>query len=159
MIKPLERLADLVLYLPLGLALRAREELPKLAAQGRQRVADRAPLAHMVGQMAVAQGRRKVGGMIDRRSEPPAPAERGVAVPVRDLTDDAAPAPPAPAAAEAAPAAADLPIPGYDSLSASQVVQLLPGLSSDELDAVRAYELAGPNRKTVLLRVAQLRAG
>jgi hypothetical protein len=49
-------------------------------------------------------------------------------------------------------------IPGYDSLSASQVVQRLPGLSAEELEAVRAYEQAGRGRKTVLLRVAQLRA-
>ncbi len=54
---------------------------------------------------------------------------------------------------------ADLPIPGYDTLSASQIVQRLPGLSPEELEAVRAYEQAGRARKTVLLRVAQLRAG
>jgi hypothetical protein len=56
------------------------------------------------------------------------------------------------------PDEADLPIPGYDSLSASQVVQRLPGLSADELEAVRSYEAARRGRKTVLLRVAQLRA-
>ena len=160
---PLERLAgvvaDVVLYLPLGLALRAREELPKLAAQGRERFAHQAPLARMVGQMAVAQGRRKVEGLIDRKSEAPAPvpAEPGVVVPIRDMGVEAAPD--AGAAGAPAPAAGDLPIPGYDSLSASQVVQRLPGLSPEELDAVRAYELAGRGRKTVLLRVAQLRAG
>jgi hypothetical protein len=56
------------------------------------------------------------------------------------------------------PSSDDLPIPGYDSLSASQVVQRLPGLSPEELEAVRTYEEAGRARKTVLLRVAQLRA-
>lgn len=56
------------------------------------------------------------------------------------------------------PDAGELPIPGYDTLSASQVVQRLPGLSMEELEAVRSYELAGRARKTVLLRVAQLRA-
>jgi hypothetical protein len=54
---------------------------------------------------------------------------------------------------------AQLAIPGYDTLSASQVVQRLPGLSADELEAVRAYEAAGRARKTILLKVAQLRAG
>ncbi len=38
---------------------------------------------------------------------------------------------------------AELAIPGYDTLSASQIVQRLPGLSPDELEAVRLYELAG----------------
>jgi hypothetical protein len=55
------------------------------------------------------------------------------------------------------PDAAGLPIPGYDTLSASQVVQRLPGLSAEGLDAIEAYERAGRARKTVLLRVAQLR--
>jgi hypothetical protein len=57
-----------------------------------------------------------------------------------------------------APDPDDLPIPGYDTLSASQVVQRLPGLSPAELDAVRSYEAAGRGRKIVLLKVAQLRA-
>ncbi len=56
------------------------------------------------------------------------------------------------------PDVGELPIPGYDTLSASQVVQRLPGLSMEELEKVRAYELASRARKTVLLRVAQLRA-
>jgi hypothetical protein len=156
---PLQRIADLVLYLPLGLAMRAREELPKLAAEGRERFSLQAPVARMVGQMAVAQGRRKVEGMMERRPGAPEagnPAP-GVDVPVRDLTSEDASPPPA-SAAGPAPAAVDLPIPGYDSLSASQVVQRLPGLTVGELDAIRAYELAGRGRKTVLLRVAQLRA-
>jgi hypothetical protein len=34
----------------------------------------------------------------------------------------------------------------------------LVGLSADELDVVRSYELAGRGRKTVLLKVAQLKA-
>jgi hypothetical protein len=49
-----------------------------------------------------------------------------------------------------------LAIPGYDALSASQVVQRLAGLSSDELEAVRRYELATRGRRTVLTRVSQL---
>ena len=54
---------------------------------------------------------------------------------------------------------ARLAIPGYDVLSASQVVQRLPGLSSEELEAVRAYEAASRGRKTILNRVAQLQTG
>ena len=48
---------------------------------------------------------------------------------------------------------------GYDTLSASQVVQRLGGLSGEELEAVRAYEEAGRRRKTILARVAQLQSG
>ena len=183
---PLDRLLDLVFYAPLGLILRAREEVPRLASQGRDRVSSQTPLAKMVGQMTVAQGRRQVEGLVDRLARssssssepvPPSPSPGGgrpMPVPVPDPGGDAAggganatlpvPAPessPEPAGTVEVvptPEASDLPIPGYDSLSASQVVQRLPGLSSGELEAVRAYEEAGRGRKTVLLRVAQLRA-
>ena len=46
-------------------------------------------------------------------------------------------------------------IPGYDTLSASQVVQRLGGLSASELEAVRAHEIANRHRRTILNRVEQ----
>jgi hypothetical protein len=72
------------------------------------------------------------------------------------------PAGPPPATAAGAPASGDTPspdglaIPGYDSLSASQVVQRLAGLSSPELAAVGDYEAATRGRRTILARVSQL---
>ena len=64
---------------------------------------------------------------------------------------------PAPAPATGpAPTVGSLAIPGYDSLSASQVVQRLDGLSGDELAAVRAYEEARRGRKTILSKISQL---
>ncbi|GAC1588284.1 MAG: hypothetical protein NVS3B21_03890 [Acidimicrobiales bacterium] len=51
-----------------------------------------------------------------------------------------------------------LAIPVYDSLSASQVVQRLAGLSVPELEAVRAYEEANRSRRTILSKVSQLQA-
>jgi hypothetical protein len=63
----------------------------------------------------------------------------------------AAPAPaPTP---EPAPALA---IPGYDQLSASQVVERLDGLTTGELDAVRDYEVAHRGRSTILGKISQL---
>lgn len=55
-----------------------------------------------------------------------------------------------------APPSSELPIPGYDALSASQVVERLAGLAPGELDAVRAYELAHRNRRTILGKIEQL---
>lgn len=55
-----------------------------------------------------------------------------------------------------APDVAGLAITEYDSLSASQVVSRLQGLSTAELDAVRSYEAATRGRKTILNRVQQL---
>ena len=62
------------------------------------------------------------------------------------------------ATATAAPAVTELAITDYDSLSASQVVIRLDGLDDDELEAVRAYEVANRGRKTILNKVAQLQA-
>jgi hypothetical protein len=58
-----------------------------------------------------------------------------------------------------APNVETLAIPGYDTLSASQVVQRLGGLSADELEAVRSYEQSSRKRKTILARVEQLQSG
>jgi hypothetical protein len=51
---------------------------------------------------------------------------------------------------------AHLPIPGYDALSASQVVERLAGLGAGELEAVRDYETAHRNRRTILGKITQL---
>ena len=59
-------------------------------------------------------------------------------------------------AGAARPGSGDLAIPGYDSLSASQVVQRLASLSAAELQAVGAYEASTRGRRTILARVAQL---
>jgi hypothetical protein len=52
-----------------------------------------------------------------------------------------------------------LAIPGYDSLSASQVVQRLAGLSRSELIEVREHEQSHRHRRTILNRVEQLLSG
>jgi hypothetical protein len=117
-----------------------------------------------------------VGGLAGgRRTTRPAAPKRPAA-PSRPSAPERAPAPPPPAsegvaarteaAAQpggngraSAPSVDSLAIPGYDTLSASQVVQRLAGLAADELEAVRAYEEASRQRKTILARVEQLQSG
>jgi hypothetical protein len=53
-------------------------------------------------------------------------------------------------------ASAGLPIPGYDALSASQVVERLTGLAPEELDAVYQYEASHRQRRTILGKIEQL---
>jgi hypothetical protein len=83
-------------------------------------------------------------------------------------TAPAAPTPPPPAAPASAPSAAEvswqtevpssdaLPIPDYDELSASQVVERLEGLDRESLDAIRRYETEHRGRNTILGKIAQL---
>ncbi|MDQ6726533.1 MAG: hypothetical protein M3066_10270, partial [Actinomycetota bacterium] len=82
---PAEQLLDVFVYAPLGLALEAAELLPKLADKGRQRVGGKVTVARMVGEMAVRQGQRRAGKLVERmreqqrtaRSTRPAPDSRG----------------------------------------------------------------------------------
>lgn len=55
-----------------------------------------------------------------------------------------------------APSSAFLPIPEYDELSASQVVERLDGLGSGELTAIADYETATRGRRTILGKIEQL---
>lgn len=103
------------------------------------------------------------GSTNGREATAPAPAaSQGQAGPADETagaaglqgTDGAAAATPA----GSGPRAETLAIPDYDSLSAMQVVNRLPGLAPDELTAVRDYEAGHRSRKTILNRVAQLQA-
>jgi hypothetical protein len=216
---PLDDALDVFVYAPVGLALTAIEEFPKLAEKGRAQIQGQVTIARMVGQFAVAQGRKQIerrlgptGGTSSQRqptSPQQSPVERArTHEPVVVANGTTARAGGAPLAEEAppeakeepleselidsdggygklsgrrtgsaqasgsssapvhpeaplrpvAPSAERLAIPGYDSLSASQVVQRLAGLSRDELEAVGAYESAHRARRTILTRVNQLKA-
>jgi hypothetical protein len=177
---PAELAMDLLFYAPVGLALSARELLPKLVEKGRQQVTGQVGMARMIGQFAVQQGSteaekafgkareqaqatlEQLGTWAERTASQPPPSS-----PVRPKPATATSTPSTPASAEPEPAlppqpqasvngSAELAIPDYDSLSASQVVPRLSGLSGDELEAVRAYEERHRGRKTILNKVAQL---
>ena len=178
---PIDQALDAFVYAPLGLALSLRELLPQLAEKGKQQLTGQVTMAKMVGQFAVQQGQTEaekafkkareqaqttleqlggLGGAPSSNGSAPAPAPAEAARPstnegVRAETK-AAPAATQPPSATTGPGAGDLAIPDYDSLSASQVVPRLNGLSGDELEAVRAYEADHRGRKTILNRVAQL---
>ncbi len=195
-----EKLLDLFVFMPTGLVVSVAEELPKLAAHGRERLGVQVSSARAVGEFAV-----RVGGQELRRISarvPPAPGRnrpsatrRPVASPDREPESERV-APPTPTSAAGTPAhsgpttavprtasaaapspsgqrgadrpvvnrmgngnvppVATLAIPAFDTLSASQVVQRLDGLSREELVSVRAYETSTRGRRTILNRVDQL---
>jgi hypothetical protein len=192
---PLDAALDVLVFIPLGIAATAAEELPKLALKGRAEVSGRLTVARMVGQFAVAQGRKEVKRRVGPMGSPVAspdgasgdrwfgPAASRPGSRRFDDADDRWPQDPddptsaGPISADqisadpvattgppitdlasdgSVPDASGLAIPGYDSLSASQVIQRLAGLSRDELTAVGEYESAHRARRTVLTRVSQL---
>lgn len=176
---PLDRVVELFVYAPVGLALSARDLVPGLVERGRRQVDPQVGVARMVGQMAVSQGRSQAEkalehavasaqatleqlGVLDHSEPSPDPEASSTPAtspppppPPSDGPIVAPPAPPVPRTGNG-PAAAGLAIPDYDSLSASQVLPRLSSLSNDELEAVRAYEHAHRGRKTILNKIAQL---
>jgi len=165
---PGDRLLDLLVFGPAGLAITAVEEFPRLVEKGRHRVEGQVHTARLVGQFAVQMGRRQIestlGGLKPGgHTEPPGatapPASAGTS-PAAAPVDDAETRPPAAAPSDnGALTSRVLGIPGYDSLSASQVVQRLGGLSQAELEAIRDHELSHRRRRTILNRVDQLLGG
>jgi len=175
----LSQMCDIVRYAPIAILIDGPSMLPKLAEQGKVHMGN----ARYLGRRAVREAEPQVRRLLEGIGGQAAELLKGVglvppASPAEPSPTEAAPAaPPARSprarqvattevvathgngdspAAPAGPAVDDLAIPDYDSLSASHVVNRLPGLSPDELEAVRLYEAAHRGRKTILNKAAQL---
>lgn len=107
--------------------------------------------ARVVGRLVVTTGRHRLEQLLgglggDNGPAPPEPAVRKRSAPA-----GAAAHPPVADSAEA-----DVAIPDYRALSASQVVRRLDSLGPDELEALYRFEAATRGRRTILHRVQQL---
>lgn len=118
---------DAFVYAPLGLLLEARDLMPKMAQRGRGQVA----LTRLAGKVAAQRGRAAMSA-----DDPPKPDA--------DATGDDRPV-------------VDLPIDGYDDLSAPQLLPRLETLDSEGLESVLAHEENHRARATVINRIKQLR--
>lgn len=159
---PLHQLIDVAFFAPIGLLTVAQKELPQLIATGRTRFGNQITLARFIGRMAVRQGRTELSRRLDDAERA---RQRDVISSPLDVAE--APTPVAETLPEAvieavaeSPLIAQTPLPieGYDSLAASQVVVRLDSLTPDELLAVRDYEAANRNRRTILGKISQLQA-
>jgi hypothetical protein len=172
---PVGQAVEALVYAPIGLFFEGPRLLPELIAQGKTHARN----ARVFGKFAVQQGQvelrrrlanfeeqatdvlRAFGVTGDGRGDGDGGAAGAAAAPAPGPPASAAPAAEAPAsngAADTSPAVGELAITDYDSLSASQVVTRLAGLTGDELEAVRSYEVAHRGRKTILNKIAQLQA-
>lgn len=167
----LDEALDLLIYAPVGLAVTAVEELPKIVERGREVVETRMGTARVLGRVAVNQGRVEVSRLVSQWHDlgsllrsgamtprPPsrtssAPAEGAGPAPLHEAAS-----PKRPRAQRMPPAPEGLGIPGYESLAATQVVSRLAGLTPDQLEAVKAYETSTRARRTILGRIAQLQS-
>jgi len=166
-----EHALELFVYAPVGLLFEGASLLPHLIEKGRGHVS----MARMVGRFAVRHRRTEATKKVSKLQDQAA----GMLGFLGDSVT-AAPAPSTgrrgPSTARSAPPRGDrtkegrggakeapvgprvdrLAIPDYDSLSASQVVNRLAGLSPAELRSVRRYEEVNRGRKTILSKAAQL---
>jgi hypothetical protein len=170
------QLIDLLVYAPIGLLTVAQRELPQLIATGKTRLDNQLTVAKFIGKMAVSQGRKELQRRLDdaqQARQAAAPSElisvpeAAVVAPSEEDVDAALSTGSLPTAiielvAEspllAGPSTDELPIEGYDSLAASQVVGRLGSLTDDELALIEAYETAHRSRRTILGKINQLRA-
>jgi hypothetical protein len=159
----LDQALDLFLYAPVGLLVSSLEELTaddldELAQKGRGRIGRLLSNARVVGQLTVAMGRRSIDTEMSRWRMPE-PTEWGSG---HDDPDSASE--PTRLLRQTQPtsdthrrvAETHLAIPGYEALSASQVVRRLDGLAPTELEAIYEHEAATRRRRTILHRTQQL---
>ncbi len=162
---PLDRLVELLVYAPVGLALTLKDDLGTVVDRGRRTVSPQVKVAKFMGRLAVAQASRAAGDLVEetlgRVMSTPPPAESRLTSPMPSEPTATTPTgngSGGPRAAAPGPEEEQLAIPGYDSLSAAQVVQRLGGLTDGELACVRRYEEGHRGRRTILGKIDQLQA-
>lgn len=165
---PVDKALRLFVYGPLGFAAYVRDSAPTFlevfVSRGRREVQ---------GARRAIEGRLGLGAPVPPPT-PPLPqrvadhlgrvvAQAGgvvsaVATGARSPGDAAGAATTVPHAASNGRSAdpADLPIAGYDLLSATQVIERLDGLSRGALERIRNYEVAHRARRTILAAIDQL---
>lgn len=176
---PLERAVELFVYAPIGLAMFAKDTVPTFlkmfVARGQTEVTERRKTAgsqasqyKTIGQMAVKYGgpevKRQAGAAAETVRKRAEETLSGIATaaaasngaPARPASPRPEPTRSAPTRVAPEPVPGELPIPGYDLLSASQVIDRLEGLARPDLVAVKAYEAAHRSRTTILGKIAQL---
>lgn len=181
---PIERAVELLVYAPIGLAMFAKDTMPTFlkmfvsrgqteVTKHRRTAEQQAGQYRTIGHFAVKYGgpevQRRAGGALDsvRKVAEDTLGTIAAAAATKPIVSNPRPTPYAapssrPAPVASAPGAADtpdlgaLPIPGYDLLSATQVIERLEGLSQPDLIAIRAYEITHRARTTILGKISQL---
>jgi hypothetical protein len=181
-----ERAKELLVYGPIGLALFVRDSAPQFMRmfvargrteldQRRRAVGEQIDQVRSLGETAATDGGPEVLRMLStglaslREKAEEALVALGVseasaaAPPTETGPGDGVDGPVTGRAAEPEPLvdrdAANLAIPGYEDLSAPQIVDRLDDLSPADREAIREYEAAHRARHTILGKIEQLNRG
>lgn len=148
----LARAWEIVRYAPIGILLDGPAQLPRFAERGKVHVRN----ARFLGELVVRQGGQQLRAWLDDGNGEAGRTEdvsQPSAATQQETSEKQGTSEPS-----LSPTAADLAIPGYEDLPASDIVTRLSGLTREELEAVRVFEAAHRGRKTVLNKVAQIRS-
>jgi hypothetical protein len=160
---PIDQLVELLVYAPVGLLYEYQEVLPKLVKRGRSQV----QLARLLSQIAANQARSD-GPATGAGAATGDAANVAWSILARAITELGAAVGLAPARTTANAAAdsataepseiAPLPVAGYDSLTAREIIVLLDDLSATQRSQIKEHEAAHRGRKTILAKLDQLQA-
>ena len=140
-----EQLRDLFIFAPIGLALEAKELVPKLADRGRGQVA----ITRLASKLATDRGQSEIKRIVDQISSMIS-AVRASQRPDADSVEKEEP--------HENNDDQRLPIEDYDGLTVPQILPFLAILTAEELNAVFAYEERNRGRITVLNRIRQIQS-
>ena len=146
---PVDRMVDLIVALPVSIAAALREIVPVDTRRLERAVGRNLELisryaTRRSGAPAVTAQHPGSGNLVasaDRSEPDTTPSPSGSMPDTVEPHDDVS---------------SDLPIAGYDQLSARQIVDRLGSLTAAELALVEAYERSNRRRQTVLGRIGQL---
>jgi hypothetical protein len=155
---PVDRVIDLVVAVPVSIVAAARQLMPVRVTRLEHRVARDLDLIVRYAKRAVPSRARRFRSHDAGPTTTITSAERSVAdtegvgiawgdAEIERVETDAA---------LAGAAVDELPIEGYDQLSARQIVDRLGALTSSELALIEEHEQRRRRRQTILLRIAQL---
>jgi hypothetical protein len=152
---PVDRVIDFVIAVPVSIVAAARQLMPVRVTRLERKVAhDLDLMARYAKRAAPSMPRRSAGAVPSPATNEHDAARAGrsatspAAVDAREIGEAAAMAVEVPAD--------ELPIEGYDQLSARQIVDRLGALTGPDLALVEQHEQRHRRRQTVLLRIAQL---
>lgn len=165
-----QRLLAAAVYLPIGLGAKAVEELPDAVDRVRRELTVARFFGKMVVDRSVAEFRERLTDPAVRPAPRSGPTAMTHPVPVTgdgrtgdDPSDEniasSSTTTEPPDATQVAGLSADaLALPDYDQLPAAHILGKLDGLTPDERDAIRRYEIAHRHRRTVIGKLEQLSA-
>ncbi len=160
---------DLLFFAPIGFAKQARSLLPDLIREGRSTAASARTIGKFVTPIARTQGTKLVKAKVAEITRSTVPKSGVGTRPAAETADGGPAVAPTPkgkivskrrtgsaGASSKDSSAPQEPFAGYDHLGSAAVVARLGELSRAERAAVRAYETAHRNRRTVIGRLDQL---